>query len=250
MRGQTFTGNSTNISVLVDGVAPANGNTSAYGWSYSGGVLNQAAGGTGGTTGAGFAITGLTLGYHTITLTNNTTAQITISSFDVISPIHVTKSNSPYAQQNSLPVGSQGISDNRKTTPVKGLGGRTKNLVVADGIATTSTTSTSYVPLADMSATITVADNARLDISFNGTSQNNVAGGFGDYAIFVDGVQVGGNFIAQSASGGLNVIVSIRRVVTVSPGVHKVDVYWHAGGNTQTSPVDANSSRTLTVVEI
>jgi hypothetical protein len=114
-------------------------------------------------------INGLSLGLHTIRVTLNTNVSYFHHGFHVITPVHSNKNSSFYEQQNELPIGSSAISDNRKTTIIKEDWLQKKNVVVAHGMVSgPSTTSTVDVPFADMFATIN-STTGRILISYSAT---------------------------------------------------------------------------------
>lgn len=115
-RYSQYSNNATNVTVSVNGSTNLSGFTTV---SYGGtsftpatGVLNQNLSSGVGT--GGLAVTGLTLGWHTIrvTYTSGGTA-MRFSAFDIVTPIHVPKINTPFVLNNTLAVGSQGIGDLR-----------------------------------------------------------------------------------------------------------------------------------------
>jgi hypothetical protein len=175
-----------------------------------------------------------------------------LHAIHVITPIHSIKSNIYADFQNTLPSGSQALSDNRKITPVKESLPAQKAWAQAIGIQTQTITSTVYVPMADMSVNVKTNGGA-LAIVFTGLIQLNTAGSFTNTTIFVDGVQLSGNFnfMTQAASGAPNVEVSINTIVPLSAGFHKIDIYWRVPGGQSVSVIsDTNSNRSLTVREL
>jgi len=221
--------------------------TSFYGTSFTyantTGVVTLAA--AAGNSGCGISINGLTLGMHTITISwTSGTGSINPEAFDIITPIHSYKSNLYADLQNALPVGSNSISDDRVFTPIANLPA-TKAWAQAIGITGgPTTTSTTLTPMPDMSVSIKTSGGA-LDISYCATTS--ASGGAGDAVqtqIFVDGVGQGS--VKSNSVGTATSTNTDRLFVDVSPGYHKVDVYWSVGSGTATAGA---SQRNLTVKE-
>ena len=144
-----------------------------------------------------------------------------------------------------MTIGSQGISDNRKITPVKDILPGLKVYAQSVGVVNQpTTTSTSYVPLTDMTVTLTVKGTA-LDISFTGMGASSATGTGTGYSIFVNGVQNGGIQTQYTGTTANALAVCTNYRVPVAPGTHLVQIFWLATGNTATS-----YSRVLTVREV
>lgn len=221
-----------NTTVTIDGSTSYTGALlqTGSGLSFSAGSIT----GTSSADGKGrLRITGLTLGTHTIKVLNNTTTFNYSDCFDIITPIHSTKSNLYADLQNTLPIGSQGISDNRQVTPVKNPLPTTKAWAQAFGITNGPTTSsTLLVPCPDMSLTIRTTGGP-LDVSWNIINTNGTAE-VNYFRLYVDGVPVG----TQKQNGNVSSIqndTSDKLIVPVSAGYHKVDLYWMTGSNTATA---------------
>ncbi len=250
-RYQSGNNRSNNISVTLNGLAATTANfstltSSVYGLgSFSAGTLSQ----NGATTAtAGLVISGLPLGTYTIKLNNNVASSfIIVEAFDIITPIHSAKSNTYFDLQNTLPVGSQGISDNRKLTAVKDILPGQKASAQAIGVALNPTvTATSFVPMPDMSITIKVKAG-KLKISYSALLVL-VSGSAATVStvIYVDGIKVGQTKGFSFTTVGFYTTVSDTLSIPVSDGVHKVDVYWNTNG----SPIGAqDNSRNLLVEE-
>ncbi len=224
-----FNAGTNNISVSVDGSAPsATIYQQGSGLSYSAGTISGTA-----VAGQGrVSVSGLTLGLHTLTITCNTN-NIYTDSLDIITPIHSARSNIYVDQQNTLPVGSTAISDNRKLTPVKDVVSATKAWAKAIGITSApTTTSTVPVPMPEMSCTIKTTGGP-LRISFN-TSLLCGSGQEALFQLYVDGVPVDG-VSRSSTSGSAESNTALTAKVAVSPGFHKVDTYWLTTGGTLTA---------------
>lgn len=244
-----------NFTISIDGSTNLSGFTTNFYASNSTGVSFNAATGTvtgtvsGQSDGAGISISNLPLGVHTIKMTTNAATRQFIDCLDVITPIHSYKSNLFSDIQNALLIGSQSMSDSRKFTPIKEAQSSSKALVQANGVTAATTTTTSYVPCPDMSATIKTAAGF-IEVWFVGSITQSSNGQFVAAAIYVDGIQVGVPSVIYPLTGNGEAAVC-HAIVPVSAGVHKVDGYWAVSGGTggwQTS--GGNPSRLLTVREL
>ena len=224
-------------TVTVDGSSVLSGFATSLSQPGTGLTFSAPAGTITGTSSvagkARIRITGLSLGTHTVRITTGNTAQMYVDTWDIVTPIYSTKSNIYSDLMNTLPVGSNSISDDRQTQPVKGLPAQKAWAVASGVISAPSTNSTSPVPMPDMSVTIKTSGGplfisyaVQLIIANSGAS----AAGY----IYVDGQQISndGAFVAPTATTYCAISDSI--IVPVSAGVHKVDVYWSLGGGTGT----------------
>ena len=215
---------------------------------YSAGTLNTANAGPG--INAGVSITGLPLGINKLTLTNNATNAnpMELYAIDIITPIHSAKSNTAADLQNTLPVGSQAISDNRKTTAIKEILPSQKAWAQAVGVTSSpGTTSTVPVPVPDMATTVLIKNsNARLKITFSASVFNNNTNAT-YYQIMVDGVLVGAQATWQCPSAAYTSNVSTQVQVPIAPGAHFVQVVWYTSSNVGSV---AGTQRILTVEEL
>lgn len=223
--GALSTFNTTNFP------APAAAATAYGNLSFSGSTGVITAAGTQ-TPGAGLNISGLALGLYKIRITKTTGTNMYFDSFDVIAPIHSYKSNIYADLQNTLSVGNQSLSDNRKTTAIKDSLPATKSWAQALGFNQPTTTSSVFVPVVDMSLTINVQSGNAIDISYSIVSFNSGTGGRNSFQVYVDGIAVGNSKASQAMVANEDFTVSDRLIVPVSKGVHKVDVYWKATGGT------------------
>lgn len=243
---------SANISVTLNGSAATVGNfpslvSSVYGTgvAFSSGTLDMLD--ASGQSGSGLVISGLPLGTYTVKFNNNSAgAFIIANSIDIITPIHSTSSNSYANIQNALPIGSCGISDNRKITPVKEIIGSKKPWSQAIGVVSSpSTTSTVFIPMPDMSIDIETT-GGDLDINYSILGLLNTTSVNLWLKIYVDGVPVGADRAMVSAVANLGATVSDTIMVPVSPGKHQVVLYWRVDSATGTT---YSISRTLKVRE-
>jgi hypothetical protein len=231
---------------------PANTNWSSYTTSISaGGTVSSWTASTGllsvPTSASRYTlfVSGLPLGKHTVRMTKTSGAFVSyFNGFDIITPVHSPKGNAPGDLQNTLPVGSCAIGDNRKfsETSVKPLA----NWAQAVGMATTTTTSTSYVPIADMSTTIKTTGNP-IDVRFSINSRHSSAAVSTYYKIYVDGVPVSQEFFFSEPTANYTEVVTFSLILPLSSGVHKVDAYWKTDSGTATTD---STGRSLTVTEL
>lgn len=214
-------------------------NTGTITFSSATGVLSGTASGTPDNNTA--SITGLSLGVHKLRVTYTSAGSPTFDCLDIITPVHSVKANLYQDLQNTLPVGSNAISDDRQTTPIRNALPVTKAWAQAVGItAGPSTSATSPVPMPDMSLTLKT-NGPRVKVTFltevsGATSSHN-------YALFVDGLQVNPVSVISPYSGNFQAV--IHNVVSVSPGTHKYDIMWYVGGGT----VSAESTNRQLIVE-
>lgn len=223
-------------SITIDG----NSNLSAYTTNLiqpgTGVTLTPSTGIISGTSSAALAmklqINGLPLGLHTIKVTqNNANSTCFVGTLDIITPIHSAKSNIYSDLQNTLLVGSQGISDNRKLSVNKNTNLQQKAVSQAIGVINTpTTTATAPVPCPDLSCTIKTS-GARIRISYSMTfSVNIVATGY--FGIYVDGIAVGTQKSSAVSSGSYEYTIGDILSVPVAAGIHKIDIYWYVNSGT------------------
>ena len=249
IRGLSATSYSSNITVTIDGNANWSTYTSgAYGYSIVSSTIGQISFNTASTqAGNGFYLSGLPLGIHKVRLTTNTAAILSMDAFDIITPIYSAKSNTNYDQQNTLPVGSNSLSDNRKTSPIKDTALQKKNISQAFGVSSSPTTSSSVpVPMPDMSVVHTNT-TGKIKISwvtevYGGATDNNIA-----LVTYLDGAVVKTANAHISESGGA-VRPSEALVISVSPGTHKIDVFW--GLTVGSLATTFSTNRSLLVEEV
>ena len=177
-----------------------------------------------------YAVYNLPLRKYTVRFAAVNTNNINIMSFGVITPIHSHVSEMPVDQQNSLPVGSCSIRDLR---PIAANQSSLKFRGVAQGLTSSpSTTSTVFIPCPDMSLSVPSKGGwFRIDGSLatgNSTSFNL------HVQIYVDGVALASDRFATAQN--TSILLTLAEIVYLSPGVHKIDMYWRcASANTQTA---------------
>ena len=107
------------------------------------------------------------------------------------------------------------------------------------------TTSTSYIPLTDMSLTVnSVGGDFLIGYTLNAynSAANNV------YAkLYVDGVAISQGMVYSCPSAALASMMTEELPIYLGVGVHKIDLYWCAGGGTATA---VGTLRTLTAIEL
>ena len=226
-----------NITVTVDGLTPTGVTTSFYGGfnSYSGGTLTANAN----TQGSGFRLSGLTYGKHTVKLLLNS-GQMQTEGFDIITPVYFPKIQTEGTVQNTLPVGSCSIGDLRQIPRLTKTG---KVIATAFGSTVTSTTSTSYVPMSEMTVTV-YSPGAWFNIDFRGITYHSGIGNSCDIVPYIDGVQ-GKRSYATATGNSYDFHITNFSVVYLSKGVHKIDMYW----KTNTSTLNMEIARYLIVEE-
>jgi hypothetical protein len=197
--------------------------------------------------GAGLIITGLSLGLHKVRVTLSVASAFYLHAFHIITPIYSHRSNVSYDQQNTLPVGSCSLSDDRKLSPIKDAGLQKKNIAQAVGVANSPTTSSaSDVPCPDLSVTHTNT-SGKIKISYSAIASNNTAGAQTAFRIYINGATASSSRFGMSYQSGATVVISDIVFANVPVGVNKIDVYWRAAGGQSTAQGDA---RTLLVEEV
>ena len=247
IRGYTGSGYSANVAVTIDTLAATTANfsslvSSAYGgMSFSAGVLNMSGAAT---AGSGVSVSGLPLGKHTVRFQTNSAVLIALDCLDIITPIHVHKSNGPAAFQNTLAVGSQGLTDSRALSPVSST---QKAWAQAVGVTSTITTSsTSFTPCPDMSCTVKTSGGP-IQVSYSVTCYNTTTTVTNSFQIFLNGVLIGRQKMSNVALGSTYATVSDSFTYAVGPGTHKIDLGWSTSGGALYTWGD---NRNLTVREI
>jgi len=251
LRGQSNTGYSSNISVLLQNLSTGGSLLAATvsnfptlvssvygGYSFSAGTLNQS---VSNTNGSGLSISGLPLGEYTVKFLLNSSAYLIVEAFDIICPIYFPKIQTDGMRQLTLSVGSCSLGDLRQNWLQDTA--RNKVRAVAFGInSSPSTTSTSFVPCPDLSLAISSLNSPggdfllsfAISINYNSASDNILA------ALYVDGIIIS-PILATSTSTTLNTQVQVTGTLPVylSQGAHVVAVYWQSDSN----PMIASSIR-------
>jgi hypothetical protein len=213
-------------------------------WTASSGAI-----GGSGTTGnwGRLQITGLPLGLYTFKiLQNGTGGPLYSDSFDIITPIYSPKSNLTFDAQNTLPVGSCALSDDRQTTMVKSPQVYTAKVVTAVGVVSNpSTSSTTPVPCPDMCTTYQSSGEWVELYHYCHTGYGGLYLPY--FNFYVDGVATGILFTGSNeVTAGIGFVTGAMPVY-LAPGTHKIDVYWYTGGGTLSAIA---VSRVLTVKKL
>jgi hypothetical protein len=199
------------------------------------------------TSGGRIYLTGLPLGQYTVTITNTSgTAWPYFLYFDIITPIHAPKSNTPGDIQSSLSVGSCSIRDLRKisTQSAKTL----SNWAQVIGVTSDPTTSSgAMVPVPDMNCTVLTNGNP-IEICYSISSQNNTANNGSLFQVYVDGSPVGTSKANLTAAlGGSATTAADTLIIPVSSGVHNIQLMWSITGGVSLA---SNIRRSLVVKEL
>jgi hypothetical protein len=188
-----------------------------------------------------------TLSAHKVKLLVNSGYYTYQHAIDIITPIHSTKSNLYADLQNTLPVGSCSLMDSRKTSMIKEILPSQKAWAQAVGVAAApSTSSAVLVPMPDMSCTIKTSGGA-IEVSYNMVVYHPTTGHAIYSAIYVDGLKVSSTKQCHEASANFDFLLGDSMIIPVSPGVHKVDIYWMAS---IASAYGEGALRNLTVKEL
>lgn len=196
--------------------------------------------------GAGVYASGIALGKHTLRMTYNSGSAMPVEALDIITPIHSYKSTLYADLQNTLPVGSCSMMDLRVTQPLTAQ----KNLAQAAGIWDGATTSsTSFVPIPDLSCVIKTTGRPilvcyHLHVQFG-------AGGQVITSLFVDGTQPLGNNTNNMATLNVENSTANAMILNLPAGYHKIDVYWKSlPGTAVYSYINTNKGRQLSIIEL
>jgi hypothetical protein len=225
-------GASVDFSVTVDGALNASGTvlTTSSGTNLGGGSYRSIFNAAQDLGPNRIQFTGLSLGLHTVILTKTAGADnFSFNAFDIITPIHSHKDNGPFVLQNTLRVGSQGISD------LRDIGERENFTAVAASVnALTGFTATLPVPMRDMSVAIKTTKK-KINISFQGgffSSAGPAVSSIYSY-LYVNGSLVGRILqTTQNSPGALGVHNSNSFTIPLAPGEHKIDVYINVDSGT------------------
>jgi hypothetical protein len=223
-----------NATLQVDGSSNISLFTTSFLQSATGAVFTPTTGVLSGTNSANnkirLQVSGLTLGWHTIKWTMNSTAIFQSDAFDIITPIHAPTINGPYVVQNTLSLGNNNFLDLRKFNKRDIILSNQSNTSQASGFTSFSTSSTSPVPVADLSLSHN-SKTGKIRIVYALSSAN--SGGNYDqfFRIYIDGKSIGTTRAHNQQNPGLVNNVNDCFLVNISAGVHKIDVYgWTSGG--------------------
>lgn len=187
--------------------------------------------------GSGISITGLAFGSYKLRVTQNvTTASMYAHEVDIVTPIHSYKSNTYADVMNTLPIGSQGMTDGRKFTPVKESVATKGKWSQAVGVTSApTTTSTVPVPCPEMSIAVETIAGQDLEIFYRLDTTGNVANDASLSQVYVDEIPVGVACAVTKPTANGSAVTVDSMIIPVSPGVHKIDLYWWTTANTMTA---------------
>lgn len=220
-------------TITVDGSANVSGfTTSGYGGASITNTTTGAITFAGGNVGAGIRLSGLTLGLHTMDVTQGAGGQWLIEAIDIIAPIHSPKSDIPGDIQNTLSIGSCSIGDSRKFSPqsVKTLANWSQTFGITSG---PTTTSSAPVPVMDMTCVIKTSGNP-IEIAYSLNSGTVSGTAVIKFQVYVNGSPVGAikNLSVAAGNAGQDIPISDNLIVPVSAGVHIVQLFWQTSSNT------------------
>jgi len=247
-----FSNNTTSATwqYTIDGSTNVSGfTTSSYGagvssFTASTGTLVTS---TSATVGNGVAVSGLSMGLHTVKITKTAgTGTIYHQSFDIITPIHTHKNNLYADLQNTLSVGSNSLLDTRKISEIKEALPAQKVWAQAVGVTSgPSTSSTISAPMPDMSLTVNKRIAGPMEVSFTG-AVSGTGSATGAIYFGVDGI-IGPLFIDVSAESGIKQALAGSQIYNLGAGFHKIDVYWSVSTSALTCD---GTARVLTAKEL
>jgi len=206
---------------------------SAAATTYGTGAVYTAATGNldmkdGGTTAAGgFSVSGLPLKVYTLRITNGTTDAFSLDLIDIITPIHAPiESVDPLL--NTLPIGSTGLKDLRNFSPLRSLEVSGPNVATAEGFTDQTTTSTVFIPMAQMVSIIRMDKPGIVKITGIANLHDAVGAGNPVMAIFLNGKRIGRDFWADASLAGQPLTVTGLVYVRVAAGIQMAQIYFKA----------------------
>lgn len=251
IRNEANTAHASSIQVSFNGQNATTTNfPSLVASSYGGNSFNTATGilsaAVSTVSNSGTSIRGLPLGLYTVKFVTGAQNWFP-DAIDIVTPTHAAKSTSVGDLQNTLPIGNLALSDSRQA--LISSSGASKSWSQAVGVQSSpSSTSTTFVPVPDMSVTIKTTGGL-LEIAYSVTNQSSGTANGANFQVYVDGVAVG---VIQSQLIGVAArwcSTVDNLIVPVSPGVHKVDLMWASDGGGVTISI-RNTSRSLKVREL
>jgi hypothetical protein len=188
------------------------------------------------------AFTGLSLGFHTITVqrvTGGGAGNFVFNGLHIITPLHVHKSNVYGVLQNTLSIGSTGMLDTRQTAPSSSRKAWAQAVGITSGGGPTISSVTAGYPIPDMSTTIKTTGGA-LEIAYSVSVAHSSAGTNIAVFICIDGsyLDTSPNVRGGASGAGYTFVLAHNVVVPVSAGFHKVDLFWSCGGATASAITD------------
>lgn len=237
------------FSVTIDGSLNATGVARGNASNLTGGSYRMTDGSGNYARPGRIEFTGLSYGLHTVIVQKTAGAgSLNFAGLHIATKIHSPRSNLLADLQNTLPVGSCAISDNRvTTTSVNTNSIKPKAWAQAVGVASgPTTTSTIAIPMPDMSTTVKTS-GGRVLISYSTSVNNSSANNTTRTAIYVNGILLNSEKTATSASNGSDETNSDTQIIFLPAGTHKIDVYWWCGGGTSMA---SGTRRNLIVAEL
>jgi hypothetical protein len=236
LRGSSSpTAYSNSVQVAVDGAVPGGTSSILGNWTYTSGtgVLSQV--GSTGFNGNALSISGLTLGLHTVRLTNNATNSgvLNIESIDIITPIYERVNNYPVMYQSVASIGSNSLGDQRATgffAPNENQGRVVALSSPVSGNAPfLGATGANVMPLADMGHTIFMEQDGIAECAFYCISTQAVSADANQFFLFVDGLQYTAFPSVFTNSTAFDGYAGGSITVPLCKGYHRIDVYWLDG---------------------
>jgi len=225
--------NNIDYTIHVDGVLNSSGTvlTTSSGSNLGGGSYRNIASGPQDQGPVRIQFSGLSMGKHVLRITKTAGADnMSIQGIDVITPIHILKDNGPFITQNTMSIGSCGINDLRlfSKKDVK----NTDRISQASPVSSSpSTTSTAYVPMADMQLPIKTTGKP-IEISYSASCYNtNATIGSIQTAIYVDGLIR--SVTQRGTSNGTGTTGMTDKItIPVSSGYHVIQIKFLAESDT------------------
>ena len=184
-------------------------------------------------------------------LKNETTSNLYVDSFDVITPVYSPTYSSPGSLQSTQNIGSHSVESTRKfgAQVMAGVKPRNWAQAIVDGppIGAISTSSTVFIPVPKMSCVIDSA-TGMLQVSLMANVFGSTLGNASDIRLYIDGKpsSLPTFYAATSTTGGYLLCLSQTGIIPVSTGKHLIQMYWKVGGG-GTMNVQA---RSISVVDI
>ena len=228
-----FGGTANTVTISVYGSTNLSGfTTSSHGGAFTaatGTMVISAA-----TVSPGVAVSGLTLGWHTVVFTKTAGASgMYIDAFDVITPIHSPSLNVPIWFQSTLNKGNNSLADlrqfNEKDLNFVELPKVVRSQYVTTGITTTST---SDVLMPEM-AVAYYSEGEMVEINFATCVRNDTAGQWTGVRSYLNGVQLSLDLRNHSSStANMQGVISEHQIVYLPKGFHMIEIRWRVSGGT------------------
>ena len=216
------------VTIAIDGVLNATGVARSNVTNAGAGTYTSTSTSTGAPVRVEF--TGLTLGLHTITITKSSASSyLNVAGIELITPIHYPKIQLDGIKQSTLPVGSCSVGDLRKTWLQEAQ--RTKVRASAIGVTASPLIAvTSYIPLVDMNLTFN-SPGADFLIGYSLDVYTATASAYVFFKVYIDGVAYSQEKVFMSIANAPE-IASDSFPVYLSPGAHRVELYWNTTAGT------------------